>query len=265
MFKKYFQVIKNTWAEYSVYRLNFVMWRVRMFMQLLITYFLWLAIFQQRNTIFGYSQNQILTYILLVFLVSSIVLSSRTVDVGDQINRGDLSLFLLKPINYFKYWFSRDISDKILNILFSIFELTVIFLIFKPPIFIQTNPFIIATFLLSAALALLMYFFLNLLLGFIAFWTAETWAPRFMFIVLLQFLAGSMFPLDILPSPLFTILKFSPFPYFLYFPVNTYLGRFNLQILAFDFTMTIVWIFLLYFIVSFVWNLGLKNYEAAGR
>lgn len=241
------------------------MWRVRNLLQLLTLYFLWISIIPPQTELFGYNHSLILTYVLGASFVVSIVLSSRSHEVGDHINRGDLSTFLMRPINYFMFWFARDMGDKALNILFSFTELTLFFLILRPPIFIQTEPLYIISFFLALFLALILYFLINLLIGFLGFWSPETWAPRFILFILINFFAGSLFPLDILPKGIFTVFQLSPFPYLLYFPVKIYLGQQTLQGLFFGFLMASLWIVGIYFILKSVWIRGLRIYTAYGR
>lgn len=264
--KKYWPVFKNTWQEYFTYRLNFLMWRVRVVTQLLVIYFLWWAIFQnQEGEIFGYSQKLILTYILGGAVLRAIIYSSRTIDVGDEINRGNLTNFLLKPISYIKYWFVRDLADKVLNIALAILELTVIYLLLRPNLFFQTDFFRLLPFALAVFMAVILYFYINYLFGLLAFWTPETWAPRFVFFVLLDFLAGSLFPLDILPQYLYEILKFLPFFYLQFFPLKIYLGQLDFNQIAWGLLICLAWIFLFYQFVHLVWARGLKIYSAEGR
>jgi len=263
--KKYYSVAKNTWNQTFAYRVSFVMWRLRNIIPLLTIYFLWFAVLPSGKNLFGYSQTLMLTYILGTSLVESIVLSSRTYVVGEEINNGNLINFLLKPINYFLYWFSMDLGDKAVNICFSLIELSLIFIILKPPFFFQTNMFYILFFILSIISALFIYFFINFLLGLIGFWSPEVWAPRFIFITLLGFFAGSFFPLDILPKAIFEIVKFLPFTYLLYFPLKIYLGQLSLAEIASGLTISVFWIFAVYFIVRAIWQKGLKSYSAYGR
>lgn len=263
--KKYWIVIKNTWNEMLTYRLNFTMWRVRVTLQLLTLYFFWLAMTSQTSNLFGYSQKLMITYILGTSLIGSIVLSSKTGEVGENINNGDLSIFLIRPINYFYYWLARDLGDKAMNILFSIFELTILYLIFHPSLFVQTDfVFIILSFL-STILALILYFLFNLLLGFIGFWSPEIWGPRFIFYIIITFFAGGLFPLDILPNALFSVFKLLPFSYLLYFPIKIYLGQINITEIYTGIFVSLAWIIFMYLIVKSVWIKGLRSYTAQGR
>lgn len=267
--KKYWQVIKNTWAEYSVYRLNFLVWRLRSFISFAMIYFFWWAIFSGQEQIFSWQENQILTYILGVAFVRSIIFSSRTIDVGGEINQGNLTNYLLKPLSFLKFWFSRDLADKILNIIFTIFELTIFILILRPVIFWQANILYLILFILSLILATLLYFYINFFLGAIAFWTPESWsgiwAPRFVFTVILEFFAGIIFPLDILPKPIFNFLQLTPFPYFIYFPLKIYLGKITSLEILWGLVVCLFWIGAWSLIIDKMWRAGLKIYGAEGR
>ena len=263
--KKYFLIAKNMIDETISFRLNFVMWRLRVILQILTLYFLWLSILPKNTSFLGYNQSQILTYILGTSILSAFVLASRSHSVGDEINRGDLSNFLLKPLNYFLYHFARDMGDKFMNLIFSIAELTILFYILKPPLFIQTDSLYLVLALFAAVLALVLYFFINFLLGLIGFWSPEVWAPRFIFFIVITFFAGGLFPLDILPKQIFGIFQFLPFTYLLYFPLKIYLGQLALPEITRGISISLIWTFLMLFIVKSIWDFGLKLYTAQGR
>lgn len=265
MMKKHFQVIKNTLEEYFVYRLNFLMWRVRNILGLLTGYFLIKAIFTEGRVIYGYDLEKILTYIFTVSILRAIIFSSRTVDLAGVINSGALTNYLIKPISTLKVWFSRDIADKVLNIVFCLIEVGLIVYLLKPPVFFQTNLVYIFAFLASALLAIILYFFINFLIGLIGFWTPEVWAPRFIFTILFDFFSGGVIPLDVLPAPVYRLFQLTPFPYLLFNPINIWLGRTSLLGIFTSLTITIFWVAIFYFTVQFVWQKGLRIYSAEGR
>ncbi len=262
---KYFRVFANTWGETLSYRLNFVMWRLRTVLQLLTMFFLWSALIPANGSLFGYTQSQMLTYILGTSLMSSIVIATRTAEIGDIINTGDLSNFLLKPMSYLKYWFARDLGDKAFNLVCSIIEISLLIAIFHPPLFLQVNPVFLTLALLACFISMVMYFFFNFLLGLFGFWSNEIWGPRFIFWILINFFAGSLFPLDILPTPVFDVLKFLPFTYLLYFPLKIYLGTLSIPSIIEGLTIASIWALLIYGMVKITWSKGLKIYGAEGK
>lgn len=263
--KKYIWAARNTWEEALSYRFNFLMWRIRNLVLLLSMYFLWYSVIPEGSTVFGYDQSSMLTYILLTAIVGAVVTSNRSYAIGQEINNGNLSNFLLQPINYFAYWFSKDIGDKLMNIMFSIGELAIIFIFLKPPIYIQYSLDYVLFFIISIILAVILYFFINVLLGMIGFWSPDVWAPRFIFWIALGFFAGEYFPLDILPPQIYEIFKMLPFSYLIYFPIKIYLGQLSYMEIFSGFLVTIVWTGVFAGVLYFVWNKGLKSYTAQGR
>ena len=264
--KKYFQVIKVTFQEYFVYRLNFLLWRFRSIVQLLVLYFLWQAAIPEGVTIFGYDQAKILTYILGTSIIRSFVLSSRSVDVAGQIASGDLANFLLKPLSYLKYWFAKDIADKLLNLFFSFFEISLIIALLKPPLLLQTDFWFLFWACLATILGIILYFYLSFLLSLLAFWSPENpWPVRFLFDIFVGFFAGGLFPLDILPKGIFLVLKALPFSYLLFFPLDIYLGKLGLGEILIGFGIGCFWLLVSYQAVRFFFERGVRSYAVWGR
>jgi ABC-2 type transport system permease protein len=263
--RKYYLIAKNTWDEILSYRFNFALWRLRNLLNLFVGYFLWTAVIPEGGSLFGYTRDLMVTYILFAPLVASVALSSRTQEIAENINNGDLSLFLLKPIGYFKYWFARDFGDKAMNICFCVSEFALFILLFRPHLFLQTNIFYLVGFLISLILAMILYFYISCLLSMTGFWSPEFWAPRFIFYVMLTFFAGSLFPLDIMPEPVFRVMQLLPFGYLQYFPIKIYLGQLGLVPILQGWGLTLFWIFATSMLLKFFWNKGLKMFTAAGR
>ncbi len=265
---KYIQVFKISFQQEFVYRLNFIMWRVRNVMQIFLVFFLWDSVFSNPNrVVFGYDRSKILTYVFGLLFIKALVLSARAVDVGGEIFRGDISNYLLKPINYFKYWLTRDISSKGLNLIFAFFEALFLYIFLKPPIFIQTNPVILLIFLISIILAILIFFNIIFILNSVSFWIPEaTWGFHFLIIVIiLEFTSGTLFPLDILPLTIQKIFYFLPFPYIIFFPLQIYLGKITgIDVLKVILT-SFIWSFFLWIIMNSIWKKGLKVYQAYGK
>src|SRR3972149_583046 len=146
---KYTRVYNNSFSEYLAYRLNFILWRIRGIGMVLISYFLWLSVYANHTQVFGYGKANMLTYILLITFLQGIVLSTQTHKIASEINTGDLSNYLIRPINYFWFNFFRDLSDKTINTFFSLIEISLFIVFLSPPIFFQKNIVYLFLFLLS--------------------------------------------------------------------------------------------------------------------
>lgn len=232
-----------------------------------MTYFLWTGIFISNQSVFGYTQSQMLTYVFMVLFMGTLVLSAPSSDnIGSEIGNGDLSNYLVKPIGYLKYWFVRDTASKILNLLFAVGELFLVWFFLRPSLIFPENLFSFFGFILSALLAVGIYYLLSSLTRFVAFWTPEnTWGLSFLLIVLIEILAGGIFPLNILPGWVFTFLQFTPFPYLAYFPIAIFTGKIVglglLQVLL----QSSIWLGVVFLLTKHLWGKGLIEYQAYGR
>jgi ABC-2 type transport system permease protein len=240
------------------------MWRFREVLSLLILYFFWTAIYDKRELLFGYSQIQMVTYILTSTVIQNFVMATRTQEVADEIESGHVINFILKPFSFFTFQVTRDVADKSINVIFGVIEIAALIFLFKPALIFQHDLLTLLIILLMAILGSFIGFFINLIFSFLAFWTTETWAPSFIFTILVSFLAGGYFPLDILPKPLYNLLLLTPFPYLYYLPAKTYISGLN----SFSLLGVVVcaaWVGIFYFLAKLMWNKGLKNYSFFGQ
>lgn len=264
--QKYLTIFSVSWQNGFVYRLNFILWRVRSVIVILTVYFLWSSLFQNNQVLFGYTKEQMLTYVFLVLILRSVILSLKSFDIAGEIQDGKLSNYLLKPLNYHLYWFTVDISDKILNILFSIFEIIVLYLILKPPLFFQSDPAILIVFALAVVAAMILHFGLGNAASNLSFWLpGNAWGFWFLLFIFVELLGGIMFPLDVLPENIYHLVMLLPFPYLIYFPVKIYLGQVSGFPLWQGFGVMAFWISALIFVVRYEWKKGIIIYEAQGR
>ena len=257
-------VFKIAWEQEFVYRLNFVLWRVRTVLQFLLVYFIWWTIFQSQNELFGYTRRSILTYILLIALTRAIVLSSRANDIMNKINDGSIANFLLRPIGLIRFYLAQDIADKLLNSLFMVFEISLIILLRNPQIAFQTSIGNIILFILSLFLGIILWFCINIMIGLMAFWVENSWGPMFLLMIFMEGLGGGLFPIDILPKGVFNFLMMTPFPYLIYFPAKLYLGGFSSQQLISYFSILLIWVFILYLLMNLTLKKGLKHFTSVG-
>jgi len=265
--KKYLQVFKISWQDSFAYRLNFFLWRLRTIFWILASYFFWLVVYQNRTTIGGYNQQSMFTYILGVFILSDLILSSLSVNLSVDISTGNLSNQLVKPVNIYYYWLARDWADKLLNLLFSLAEIAFVFVILRPPIFINLNFVSLIIIAVAVFLALLLNFFLNFLVSLLAFWFPEHggWPQRFLFSILLSFFAGLYFPLDIFPKIIYQIFQILPTSYLIFFPLQIYLGRISSKEILVGFFLMVAWTLILIKVNKIVWRQGIAKYSSEGR
>lgn len=258
-------IFRIVWAQMLVYRLNFTLWRVRTVLMFLLTYFIWWTVFESQTQVFGYTRSSILTYILLLAILRAIVYSSRTTDVMNKINDGSFSNFLLRPIKVIRYYLAQDAADKLLNIVFMIFEISLILVLLKPEFIIQTNPFAIFLFVISVILATILWFCISMIISLLSFWVENSWGPLFLLMIFVEGLGGGLFPIDIFPKAIFNFLMITPFPYLIYFPAKVYLNSFSNSELTLYFSIFVFWVITTWALMNWVLKKGLKHYTSEGN
>jgi len=263
--KKYLQLAKITFQEYFVYRLNFYLWRFRNFISFLTLLFFWLAIYGNRTEFLGYQKAQMLTYVVGIAFLRTVVLGSRSADLAGQVRSGELTKFFLQPIKTISFWFTRDVVDKGLNLFFTIIEILVILWLLKLSFYLPQHLTTYLSFAVLSFLAVFLYFFLSFTLSVVAFWTEDVWATRWLFgIIFLEFLAGAYFPLDVLPSWLTKIIYLTPFPYLVFFPLKVWLEQLTMGAVAKAILICLTWLIFFWWLSTFLWKKGSRNYQAYG-
>jgi ABC-2 type transport system permease protein len=97
-----------------------------------------------------------------------------------------------------------------------------------------------------------------------AFWILEISTIVFIVYSFEYFLGGQMFPIDIMPSAVYAVMKWLPFYYELFFPVAIFLGRFKGVELVQGFAIQTGWLLVAWAWANFMWKRGLGHYQAVG-
>jgi ABC-2 type transport system permease protein len=256
--------MKIAWRRELEESLTFVLSRSRGLAVLFSLYFLWSALLGHRESVFQYSRDQILTYVLGMNVLRALVLWSTTDRLASEIVHGQLSDLLLRPIRPIGYWAALDVAAKGLHLTSAIMEVALFVLLASTPLYLPHRFFTLAAFVVSLIAAITLYFLMSYCLGLAAFWTSQSQGPRFCFELVLEFCAGAYFPIDVLSSGWQVVLAALPFPYLIFFPLQIYLERVDGLVIARILCMQALWIGVLCLLVSFAWRRGLESYTAQG-
>lgn len=262
---KYLLIAKNTLQEYFVYRVNFIFWRLQVFVSFLIFYYLWVAVSEGKTHVGAYTIPQIYSYFIIGYIIRAMVFTTRTADMGGDIQSGQLSTLLLKPINTLRYYFSRDVVDKMFNIVFMAVEFGLILLFFRPSLVVPT-PLNLLFFIISLILSIIIFFFYSLVVSFITFWSDQAWSSRFLFgVVFVNLFSGQYLPLDLLPKGMLNFLSYTPFPYLYYYPVRYWMGLESASTILGRLGITVLILFFLFFLVQHLWLKGKQKFQSYGN
>jgi ABC-2 type transport system permease protein len=267
--KKYLHVISIGLQSNLAYRVNYLTRTLFSFIPLFAMLSLWRTIYAHRNggasTTGGFTEVEMMFYYLLVAVVD--VLTAVNEDdwqIAADIREGNISQFLLKPVDYLWYRLALFFSGRIAFIAVAAIPLSLFILYFHQYILPPASLTAIIVFPFSLVLTALLQFFISYGMAMLAFWLLEI--STFIFILFaFEYLAsGHLFPLDILPPMLKHVLYLTPFPYQMYFPISVYLGKSAGAEMWRGLGFQLMWVVAAYFFACWMWRRGIKKYSAFG-
>lgn len=264
--RKYWHVLNIGIQNTLSYRVNFLFRSLFGLVPLTAIISVWKTIYGQgQSSVAGYTLSQMISYYLVVTLVDMLTaVAEDDWQIAADIKDGRISQFLLKPIDYQTYRLTLFAAGRVMYTSMALLPVMA-FIYFQRDYFVfPTELLTWVAFTVSVVMTALLQFFISYSMALLAFWLQEV--STFIFIVYaFEYMAGGhLFPLDILPPALAKVLMLSPFPYQLYFPVNVFLGRITGAELATGLGMQALWVLIAYGTARWVWNRGVRHYEAVG-
>lgn len=262
--KKYFWAFRLSLARQLAYRFNFLLGRLRNIMVLLILYYLWTALAQKTGRFAGYSREELMTYIFGVMILRAIVFGSQSRHIAKEINEGNFTNYLVKPLNHFLFFYFRELAERGLLLLSTMIEILIVGTILKIQWILQLDSRIIIFAIASVILAHFLYYIISYALSLIAFWSREAMGPRFLFEWILEFASGAYFPLTIVSGMMFSIFHSLPFIHLIFTPMSIYLGKLNQQEMLGAIILPVLWIAVAGIVARLLFKRGLKRYSGEG-
>ena len=246
------------------YKFSFFVGLIRTPINMIVFYFLWTSIFAFSGvaTIKGFTLQEMISYYVLSMIVGILAWSSVDEWIEEDVREGRMVGTLTRPVDYFGWQFYFQLGLYLLSLVIEIVPITLLGLIFFGLHIAQ--PFLIFAFIVSSLLALYIVFSLAFLIGMLAFWMQKIQGIRRARRMVFAFLNGALIPLTFFPVWLQTILKFSPFPYMRFVPVNIYLAKYAVAEIWMMLGIQLVWCILLYGLYKLIWARAFKHFAGVG-
>lgn len=253
------------WQKVLTWRVSVFVYRISEVIESTILVSMWIFIYaSSAGLIKGYTQNEMITYVLVGGLCLAFTRNFIYSSISRDIEKGDLSLFLVKPVSYIKFNIYSEFGGLILTFIVSILSQFVIISIFSSKFIFNMDIKVLLIMFIMLIFAFFIEILVGILIGLIAFWTTEINGFQNMIFIIKKFFAGMYFPLSLLPASLAFVGYYLPFAYSFFMPAQLYLGKVDLNTAIKGLGIQLVWIVILSFIVRIVWSRGLKKYEAVG-
>jgi ABC-2 type transport system permease protein len=265
--KKYLHVIGIGIQNNLTYRFNYLTRTLFSFIPLFAMLSLWQKIYSGPGgaTHAGWTKAEMIFYYLMLAVVDVFTaVNEDDWQIAADIREGNISQFLLKPIDYLWYRLCLFFSGRVTFVMMAGIPLAVFIFCFRSYFLPPASTAAMIVFPFSLVLTALLQFFISYAMAMLAFWLLEISTLIFILFAFEYIASGHMFPLNLFPQPLFHVLMLTPFPYQMYFPVAVYMGKIaGVQLLA-GLMSQLGWVIMSYLLARFMWQRGVKKYAAFG-
>lgn len=265
--RKYAEVMKMNIQISLAYKWNLILSALMDIFRIIAEIAFWKILFDATSgsRINGYDFNSIINYYIFMFFIGTVMnVSNIGNKISNDIKNGTLNNLIIRPINYIGYYFSETLSQKFVQLLIVVIMFVPVFILQASSINIGINLEQLLLFPLVLLLSLLLNFFINIIISLLVFWITEVTSFFFLKDILLDFLSGRVFPIDLLPKSILNVFGVLPFMYCTFFPITILTkGMVNEEFFKGLF-MQIGWIVILYITIKLLWKLGIKKYAGTG-
>lgn len=259
----YFEFFLKSFSQQFVYRTNTFLHVVNSFIYLFVTISIWSALYVNKVSVDGINISEMLTYVLMAQFVGNIVRLPISSYIAGRASSGIISIDFIRPVNLKMCAISDSLGKMVFNALTSGIPMillgSLLWGLVLPSDFYRWIYFII-----SLLLAIMLYSSLEYIMGLTSFWTKTDFHIRWIIGAFMTLFSGSHIPLWFYPEPIKTIADMLPFKYFIFEPINIFLGKTSvndsLNIILFQ----IIWLIIFLVIEKIIWHFAQRVVTVQG-
>ena len=243
---KYAEYLRISFLTMLAYRTRYFVGISSYLIYIAVNYFIWKAIYENRGLLEGYAFSQMMTYVTVGWVSRSFYFNRLDMEIAQKVIKGDLSLDLLKPVDFQWMQYARTFGESIFRLfLFTLPTCLVALLFFPIPLPAHWETYL--WFSISTVNALFIFTTLNYLVGLCAIPLQNIEGLSYAKSNLLLFFSGLIIPFDFLPGIVRTVLYYLPFGGISYIPLSIYLEKFTPMELYGSIANQFIWILVLHF------------------
>ncbi|MCL2696619.1 MAG: ABC-2 family transporter protein, partial [Oscillospiraceae bacterium] len=230
-------------------------------------FFLWTAIYggqaEEEAVLFGYEYSQMVVYIVMAAVMARIVATGFEYDIMRDIMEGNMNRFFVQPVGHLPYRIIGFFGGKLIECLMAVIIGAGLLFMLVFTVGAEFDFMNIAVALAVAPLSLLINCMMFYFLSATSFWLTWGWGVFNGWGVVTTILSGGIFPISVFGETAVAILRFLPFQYIIYFPLNIVVGNASRADIIEGVSMQLTWILIFWALSQLYWRVGMKKYIAA--
>ncbi len=259
--RAYPTLLRIYWARTLEYRIQIMIWILSGAVPLVMLA-VWLSMARE-GPIGSFDAGTFVSYYLAAIFLRRMTGVWIIWELQRDIRTGGLSARLLRPLHPLHYDLARTLASRPLQALL-VGPPIALALYLYPGSQLDLAPLNLLRVAAATFMALLLEFFFQYAIGLTAFWTSQAVAFHEVWFFIKALGSGYVIPLALMPEGIQQLLRWTPFPLVLSFPLEMLLGRLPPERIAQGFIAQGLWLALAITLVVLLWRLGLRRYEAFG-
>jgi membrane protein len=261
--KKYLKIFKINLSNQLEYRVNFIFSFFLSLFSLGANMLLWISVTKNSQTS-EINKNYIISYYFIVLIVINATSANSLMQVSNEIRSGNLDKHLLKPYNYLLYNLMVDFAYRITFIFMNIIPIFIFYFSFNKYLTLYITKNRLLYFFIFLIFGYLINFFIDFWIGTFSFYFSKISSLYISIKILRNILAGTFFPLGILPKKIIFFLNQLPFMYTTYIPCRILTEQINDVEIFFYLKKLIFYFLILLTLCIFSWKKRVSNYISYG-
>jgi ABC-2 type transport system permease protein len=223
--RKYMQVAKITWKTMIAYQADTCLGAAVSGFRVLLSFLLWSAIFGGRSEVAGYTLTMMVTYYLVASLLSRLQYQDALAwQLASEVREGAFSKHLTRPMPVINFFLSAGLGRWSYLALVNGGALLLWAIIFSQWVVIPAHFADLLWLLILIPLGALCMLLFNHMIAQLSLKYQDVSGLLVMKGGIIEFLSGSLVPLNLLPAGLTGVLKFTPFYSIVFYPASLFLG-----------------------------------------
>ena len=265
LLKRYMALLKMEVEQTMAYRFSFFTSFLAQIVKTLVMLAVWIAVYQRRETVAGFSYSMMLTYLLISQSVNNVYgfMNDAERPISKKIRQGTIGFDLLKPVNFVTARLMENVGKTTLQLIFAV----LMFLVFKlcmPSLALPQSPLMALLFAVSLVAGYLIMTFTSLISGLGTFWFMNDWGLRNAKNAIIQFFSGALVPLSMLPGWMQIVMNVLPFKGIVYVPTMIYMGQYDVASALGQIAVQLVWVVIMYALTRLTFGLAIKKISING-
>ena len=260
----YNRLLINGFKSKIVFRADYLIGLMFSFFYIALQIFIWRGLYGDSGEArMGVVLNDMVAYTILSNITRMLIKSEVMYSINASVQDGSIASRLLLPLGFRTYYFLSNLSE---NLFWSIYQslppvlVAIVFFGLRFSLTAQNLGF----YCVSIMLAFVIHFLYSFIMGMSVLWLKNSFFLENLTSVFTKLLSGALVPLWFFPSWLGDASHYLPFRYIVFEPISILLGKTPMTQIPSVLGMQLLWVAILFGLMTLIWELGKRHMMIQG-